>query len=68
MVTDNHLYVPFVDDQKDKMRTIPRHVQQYQTSVTIGLVRYYGLMNAVDKSNSRNITEHLLSMNGKILS
>ena len=28
VMNDNHLYVPSADDLKDKMRTIPRHVQQ----------------------------------------
>ena len=36
VTTDNH--------QKDKIQTIPRHVQQYKTSVTISLVRYHGLL------------------------
>lgn len=70
LMADNHLYVSSVDDQKDKMRTIPRHVQQYQTSVTIVLVKYYGLLYQMraERFNSSNITEHLLSMDRKISS
>ena len=44
VMTNNHLYVLSVDNQQENMRTISKYVQQYQTSVTIGLVWYYGLL------------------------
>lgn len=59
-MTDNHLYVLSVDNQQENMRTISKYVQQYQTSVTIGLVWYYGqlaVLNAAERTNSSNNTE-----------
>ena len=46
------------------MWTIPKYVQQYQTSVTIGLVRYYGLLfQMLQRDPTAAISQkHLLSL------
>lgn len=57
-MTDNHLYVPSVDNQKDNMRTIQKYVQQYQTSVTrSSKILLSTVSNAAERSNNSNITE-----------
>ena len=70
VMNDNHLYVPSADDLKDKMRTIPRHVQQ---SPNLCDNRYRKILwstvsNAAERSNSSNITEYWLWMDRKISS
>ena len=62
VTTDNH--------QKDKIQTIPRHVQQYKNLCDnqSSKILWSIVSNAAERSNSSSIIGHLLSMDQKISS